>query len=160
MRLTNERHTVLALPLTAGEPAGRTAFHCVNQETGRLDRLSRFTSFWAVQAFLTCTQHWQKPQTGKHIWVELLWLKQDRSSGPCLFTTLFPLLLTDMLEKGKNNSDQLTCIFQILVSSSKDNLLPKSSIIPFIRSQYWAWSMLPKKRDTQQADRYSEHLTF
>ena len=55
-----------------------------------------------------------------------------------------------------NNSDQPTCIFQILVSSSNDNLLPKSSIIPFIRSQYCAWSMLPKRRNTREADRCNE----
>ena len=69
----------------------------------------------------------------------------------------FSLSDKKMSEKGKRNSDQLTCIFQILVSSSNDNLLPKSSIIPFIRSQYCAWSMLPKRRNTREADRYNEH---
>lgn len=37
----------------------------------------------------------------------------------------------------------LTCILQILESSSSDNLLPSNSMIPLILSQYWAWSMFP-----------------
>jgi len=46
----------------------------------------------------------------------------------------------------------ITCIFHILESSSNESLLPNSSMIPFIRSQYWAWSMFP----TAQKERKRE----
>lgn len=41
----------------------------------------------------------------------------------------------------------LTCILQILESSSSDSLLPSNSMMPLIRSQYWAWSMFPVTND-------------
>lgn len=47
----------------------------------------------------------------------------------------------------------LTCILQILESSSRDSLLPSSSMIPFILSQYWAWSMLPAAERHRHSDR-------
>lgn len=49
----------------------------------------------------------------------------------------------------------LTCILQILVSSSNDSLLPSSSIIPFIRSQYCAWSILPRRRNKEHGESMS-----
>lgn len=135
-----------------------TALHCVNWETRGLDMFSHFTSSEQVQAFLTYTTLTQAPDGKADFGRAAVAKARQKLHFPARLPPWTLSFCQKCQKKVESNADQLTCIFQILVSSSKDSLLPKSSIIPFIRSQYWAWSMLPRRRDTQETEQWT--LTF